>query len=112
MLVVAYLYVECYWDIQGVSKVTYHYINETHYDNNCISKGNNAYIYCCKIDLYNYKNSFYFKRGELSLYDVIIVHHGNINTWHLQYKSGGKINDLNVFMNIQDAFVLRANFFG
>ena len=50
-------------------------------------------IYCREIYLYNYKNNFYFKCGGLSLYDVIIVHHGNINTWHLN-KSGGKINDL------------------
>ena len=53
--------------IQNVSKVTYHYITEMHYDNNCISKGTNAYIYCRKIYLYNYKNSFYFKCGGLSL---------------------------------------------
>ena len=44
-------------NIQGVSKVTYHYITEIHYDNNCISTGNNAYIYCHKIYLYNYKNT-------------------------------------------------------
>ena len=25
--------------IQGVSKVTYHYITEKHHDNNCISQG-------------------------------------------------------------------------
>ena len=40
--------------IQGVSKVTYHYITEIHYNNNCISTGNNAYIYCRKIYLYKF----------------------------------------------------------
>ena len=87
--------------LQGVSNVTYHYITEIHYDNNCISTGNNAYIYCCKIYLYNYKNSFYFKCGGLSLYDVIIVHHGNINTWPCSIKVEGKLMILSsVFMAI------------
>ena len=69
--------------LQGVSKVIYHYVTEIHYDDNCIFTGNNAYIYWRKIYLYNYKDSFYFKCGGLSLYDVTIVRHGNINTWHL-----------------------------